>query len=146
MSLMLPRKALVVACSALLVFATGGVASAQMLPGGLPAFDATDPVQQLMLAGEANAVADYLGITTDQLQSELVGHSLADVAQQHGKSVADVTGVVVSTADQELDSAVSLGQLSSDKAAQYKAQAAFFAPFLVNSKDASALALQAVTA
>jgi hypothetical protein len=58
--------------------------------------------------------------------------------------VSEVTGVVVTSADQQLDAAVGQGQLSSDTAAQYKSQIALFAPFLVNSPQASAMALQAV--
>jgi hypothetical protein len=139
-----PKMAtLVVAWAAIHSVATGGVASAQVLPFGLPGLNPNDPVQQVMLAGEAGAVAQYLGVTTDQLQSELAGQSLAQVAGQHGKSVSDVTSVVVNTADQELDNAVSVGQLSADTASQYKSQIAMFAPFLVNSKEASAMALQA---
>jgi hypothetical protein len=135
--------AFVVAGATFLTVATGGVASAQGLPFGMPGLNPSDPVQQVMLAGEAVAVAQFLGITTDQLQSELAGHSLADVAKQHGKSVNDMTSVVVSTADQQLDAAVGLGQMPAETAAQYKSQIGFFAPFLVNSSDASAMALQA---
>ncbi|MBV9600527.1 MAG: hypothetical protein JOZ87_27260 [Chloroflexi bacterium] len=130
--------------AALLSVALGGVASAQTLPGGLPSLDGNDQLKQVVLAGEATAVAQFLGISTDQLQSELVGKSLAQVTQQHGKSVSDVTNVVVDSADQQLDAAVSQGQLSSDAAAQYRNQIGFFAPFLVNSPEASAMALQAV--
>jgi len=116
------------------------VASAQSLPGH-PAADG--PVQQQMLAGEASAVAQFLEISPEQLQSELAGHSLAHVTQQHGKSVADVTAVVVRAAHEQLDAAVSVGQLPGDEAARYKTQISLFAPLLVTSQEASALALQA---
>jgi hypothetical protein len=134
--------------SGLLLAATlgTGAALAQPLPIAPLADYAHDPVAQLMLAGEATAVANYLGISTDQLHAELVGHSLADVAQQHGKSVRDTTGVVVQTANQELDTAVANGDVSSSTAAGYRAQLAFLAPFLVNSADASAMALQVADA
>jgi len=117
-------------------------AAAQWLPGGLITPDPNDPVQQLMLAGEAGAVAQFLDISVDQLRGELTGHSLADVAQQHGKSVADATSVVVDAANRQLDSAVSAGQLSAGTASRYKFMIALFAPSLVNSEEASALALQ----
>ncbi|MBV9582174.1 MAG: hypothetical protein JO057_26625 [Chloroflexi bacterium] len=120
----------------------GGVASAQTLPG-LPSLDGNDQLQQVMLAGEANAVAQFLGISPAQLQSELAGKSLAQVAQQHGKSVSDLTDVVVDSADEQLDAAVGQGQIGSDAAAQYKNEIGFFAPFLVSSPEASAAALQA---
>jgi ABC-type sugar transport system substrate-binding protein len=140
------KNLVVSCCAALLVAASAsGVASAQTLPFGLATPNPNDPVVQIMLAGEAGAVAQFLGISTDQLATELNGHSLAQVAQAHGRSASDVTAVVVNTADGELDTAVSNGQLTSDTAAQYKAQIGLFAPFLVSSKDASALALQAAT-
>jgi hypothetical protein len=125
--------------AALLSVALSGVASAQTLPF----ISGNDQLQQTMLVGEADAVSEFLGISTTQLQTELAGQSLAQVARQHGKSVSDITKVVVNSADQQLDAAVSLGQVTSDTAAQYKSQIGFFAPFLVNSPDASAMALQA---
>ncbi len=144
MKLFRPTSVVAVACAALLSVALSGVASAQSLPIGLPSIDPSGQLQQVVLSGEADAVAQFLGISTTQLQSELAGHSLAQVAQQHGKSVSDVTSVVVNSADEQLDAAVSQGEVSSDTASQYKAQIALFAPFLVSSPDASAMALQAV--
>jgi hypothetical protein len=138
------RRVLAASCAALLIAGVAGGANAQTLgaSGDVPSGD--DPVAQMMLAGEASAVATFLGISPDQLQQELSGHSLAEVAQQHGKSAAEVTNVVVTTADQQLDTAVSQGQLSSQAAWGYKAEIAMLAPSLVSSADASALALQAV--
>jgi hypothetical protein len=144
MKLFRPTRFAALACAALMSLALSGVASAQSLPIGMPSIDPSGQLQQVVLAGEADAVAQFLGISTTQLQSELVGQSLAQVAQQHGKSVSDVTNVVVDSADQQLDAAVSQGQLSTDTASQYKSQIALFAPFLVNSPQASAMALQAV--
>ncbi len=101
---------------------------------------------QLMLASEANAVASYLDISIDQLQSELAGHSVADVTRQHGKSVSEVTNVMVQTANQQLDAAVASGAVPADAAIQYRVQLMLFAPTLVNSREASAFALQLATA
>src|SRR5262245_41316852 len=129
-----------IAAACLLLVTATSVASAQMLPGPNPG---DGPVQQQMLAAEAAAVAAFLDISPEQFQAELVGHSLVQVAEQHGKSANDVTAVVVGAAQQELDNAVSNGQLASDKAEQYKGQIAFLAPFLVRSPQASAAALQA---
>ena len=56
---------------------------------------------------------------------------------------SEVTKVVVSAAKQQLAVAVDEGQLAADTAAQYQAQLALFAPLLVNSPEATALALQA---
>ena len=133
---------LVVASAAILVAASGGVASAQSLPG-VPMPDPNGQVEQIMLAGEAEAVAQYLDIPTDQLRDELSGRSLAQVTRQHGKSVSEVTKVVVNSADQQLQAAVEQGQLEADTAARYRGQIALFAPLLVNSPEATALALQA---
>jgi hypothetical protein len=142
------KRLLLAVPSALLLAASlgAGAALAQPLPLGSIANYAQDPVAQVMLAGEASAVSDYLGISVDQLHAELVGHSLADVARQHGKSVSETTSVVVQTANQGLDAAVSDGDLPSDTAAGYRAQVRLFAPFLVNSPEASALALQVADA
>jgi hypothetical protein len=140
MNLFRLNKVLALGGAALLSVALSGVASAQTLPS----ITDNPQLQQTVLAGEADAVSQFLGISTTQLQSELAGQSLAQVARQHGKSVSDITNVVVNSADQQLDAAVSQGQVSSDTAAQYKSQIGFFAPFLVNSPDASAMALQAV--
>jgi hypothetical protein len=140
MQLLRSNKLVTLACAACLSIAAGsGVASAQTLPTITP----NDSLQQVVLAGEGSAVSEFLGISTDQLQSELAGHSLAQVAQQHGKSASELAKVVVDAADQQLDAAVSQGQVSGDTAAQYKSQLAFLAPFLVNSREASAMALQA---
>ncbi|MBV9356916.1 MAG: hypothetical protein JO023_15495 [Chloroflexi bacterium] len=139
------RRVLAAGCAALLIGGVAGSgANAQTadLPGDVPGGD--DPVAQMMLAGEAGAVANFLGISTDQLRQELTGRSLAEVAQQHGKSADEVTNVVVTTADQQLDTAVSQGQLSSQAAWGYRAEIGMVAPSLVRSADASALALQAV--
>jgi hypothetical protein len=140
MNLFRLNKVLALGGAALLSVAMSGVASAQTLP----TITDNPQLQQTVLAGEADAVSQFLGISTTQLQTELAGQSLAQVARQHGKSASDITSVVVNSADQQLDAAVSQGQLSSDTAAQYKSQIGFFAPFLVNSPDASAMALQAV--
>jgi hypothetical protein len=145
MNLFRPTSVVAVACATLLSVALSGVASAQGLPFGVPSIDPNGQLAQIVLAGEADAVAQYLSISTAQLQGELAGQSLAQLAQQHGKSVSGVTSVVVTSADQQLDAAVSQGQISGDTAEQYKQQIGFFAPFLVSSADASAMALQAVS-
>lgn len=142
------KRFLLAVPSALLLAASFGAGAAlaqPLLPPMASVADYVhDPVIQAMLAGEATAVADYLGIPADQLRAELVGHSLADVARQHGRSVSETTDVVVQAANQQLDAAVSAGELSSDTAAGYRGQIGLLAPFLVNSQDASAFALQVV--
>ena len=128
-------------CAAVMI-AASMVSVAQPLPFGLITPDRNDPVQLRMLSGEASAVSQYLGISTDQLRTELTGHSLADVAQMHGQSEDAITGVVVAAANSQLDAAVGAGDLSTGTANQYRAEIALFAPMLVRSADASAMALQ----
>jgi hypothetical protein len=50
--------------------------------------------------------AQAIGITPQQLRTELPGKSLAEVAQAHGKSSADIATVLKSAADQRIDQAV----------------------------------------
>lgn len=133
-----------VACTVMASVALSGVASAQGLPFGVPSIDPHGQLEQIVAAREAEAVAQSLGVSPTQLQTELAGQSLAQVAEQHGMSASDITDVVVSSADQQLDDAVSQGQLSTDTAEMYKSEVALLAPFLVRSPEASAMALQFV--
>ncbi|MDP9236123.1 MAG: hypothetical protein M3P30_01765 [Chloroflexota bacterium] len=58
--------------------------------------------------------ADFLGISTDQLATELHadGATLATVAGAHGKSRDDVKALITSTAKTQLDAAVANGDLT----------------------------------
>lgn len=58
--------------------------------------------------------ADFLGISTDQLKTELSadGATLAKVAEAHGKSRDDVKAFITSTAKTQLDAAVANGDLT----------------------------------
>jgi hypothetical protein len=63
--------------------------------------------------GKIDAAADYLGLTEAQLHSELEsGKSLAQVAQEHGKSVDGLVDALVAAAKKDLDSAVAAGRLT----------------------------------
>jgi hypothetical protein len=53
------------------------------------------------------AAADAIGISVQQLRSELPGKSLADVAQAHGKTGADVASALKNEANQQIDSRIS---------------------------------------
>jgi hypothetical protein len=76
-------------------------------------------------------VAQLLGISIDQLQQELVGHSLAQVAANHGKSADDVTKVLLDTADSQIDQAVTIGLMAADDGASLKSGIAMVTPALV---------------
>src|SRR4051794_34946211 len=70
-------------------------------------------------AGAAKAAATYIGISLDQLRTELkAGKSLADVAAAHGKTVAGLEAAIVADAKTHLDAAVAAGKLTADEAAQ----------------------------
>ena len=70
------------------------------------------------------SVADALGITTDQLRTELQsGKSLADVATAHGKTTQDVVDALVKEATTRLDAEVTAGRLTRAQADQMLATA-----------------------
>jgi hypothetical protein len=63
--------------------------------------------------GDLDAAASYLGLTEDQLRTELQsGKTLADVAKAQGKSVDGFVDALVAAAKQHLDEAVSGGRLT----------------------------------
>ena len=67
--------------------------------------------------GRFEAAADYIGITEAQLRTELEsGKTLAQVAQDHGKSVDGLVDALVANAKEKLDSAVSAGRLTKTQA------------------------------
>ena len=69
-----------------------------------------------MMGADANTVASTLGITTQQLQSELSsGKALKDVISAHGKTVDDVVNALVAQAKTKLDAQVTAGKLAADQ-------------------------------
>jgi hypothetical protein len=63
--------------------------------------------------GPLKAAADYLGLTGDQLRTELeAGKTLAQVAQAHGKSVQGLKDAIVAGAKADLDAAVAAGRIT----------------------------------
>jgi len=69
--------------------------------------------------GGLDAAATYLGLTEDELRSELDnGKSLADVAKAHGKTVDGLVQALVTDAKQHLDEAVADGHLTKAEEAQ----------------------------
>jgi polyhydroxyalkanoate synthesis regulator phasin len=69
-----------------------------------------------------SAAAQAIGIPVPQLQQELPGKSLSEVAQAHGKNAADVATALKNAAHQRLDQEVTSGRLTADQATQQKAQ------------------------
>jgi polyhydroxyalkanoate synthesis regulator phasin len=72
--------------------------------------------------GELNAAATAIGITPQQLHTELAGKSLAQVAQAHGKTAADVATALKNAAHARIDQAVTAGRLTADQATTQKTQ------------------------
>jgi len=72
---------------------------------------------------ELDAAATAIGITPEQLRTELPGKSLAQVAQAHGKNATDVATALKNAAHQRIDQAVTSGKLTADQANPQKQQA-----------------------
>jgi hypothetical protein len=71
---------------------------------------------------ELNTAAQAIGITVDQLRSELPGKSLSQVAQAHGKNPNDVATALKNAFHQRIDQAVAAGRLTADQGNQAKQQ------------------------
>lgn len=68
------------------------------------------------VGGLLDAAATYLGLTDDQLQTQLEsGKSLADVATAQGKSVDGLKQAIIAAVQSKLDQAVKDGRLTSDQ-------------------------------
>ncbi|HKC22116.1 MAG TPA: hypothetical protein VKB64_06340 [Gaiellaceae bacterium] len=67
--------------------------------------------------GKLDAAASYIGISEDQLRSELEsGKTLAQVAQAHGKSADGLVNALVAEAKKHVDAAVKAGRLTQAQA------------------------------
>jgi hypothetical protein len=62
--------------------------------------------------------AQAIGITPQQLRTELPGKSLAQVAQAHGKNPADIATGLKNAANQRINQEVTAGKLTADQAGQ----------------------------
>jgi hypothetical protein len=71
---------------------------------------------------DSAAVATAIGIPADQLRTELQGKSLAQVAQAHGKTAADVAAALKNAAHTRIDQAVTAGRVTAADAATQKTQ------------------------
>jgi hypothetical protein len=70
-----------------------------------------------MLGGTLDAAAKYLGLTEDQLQTQLEsGKSLADIAKAQGKSVDGLKQALTADLKTKLDQAVKDGRLTQSQA------------------------------
>jgi ribosomal protein S20 len=86
-----------------------------------------------ILKDAANAAAKEIGVSVADLkQARKDGKSIAQVAQDHNKSVDDVVNAVVKQATSDIDQAVKDGKLDSKKADQIKQKLPDRAKKLVN--------------
>jgi hypothetical protein len=128
-----PRRRIVVAMtSAALVIGVGtGVATAAHKnvskagansgqgPGGPPG---------------AAAIATYLGLTNDQIRTQLAsGKTLAQIATAQGKTVSGLEDAIVADAKTHLDAAVTAGKLTADQESTMLARLKSHVDELVNS-------------
>jgi hypothetical protein len=68
------------------------------------------------LGGNLSAVATYLGLSTDQIQTDLQnGQTLAQIATGQGKTADGLVSAVVAAEKTNLDQAVSDGKLTADQ-------------------------------
>ena len=74
--------------------------------------------------GHLDAAASYLGMTEDELRTQLEsGKSLADVAKSKGKSVDGLVSALVADEKKELDAAVQSGRITQAQADAFLANA-----------------------
>jgi len=65
---------------------------------------------------DLQVAADYLGVTTDELRSELEsGKTMAAIAKEKGKSVDGLVNALYNAEKKELDQAVADGRLTKDQ-------------------------------
>jgi hypothetical protein len=84
---------------------------------------------------DLGAVAQVLGITTDQLKTDLeAGQSIADIAKAQNVDVAKVVQAIVDAANAKLDEAVQSGKLTQDQADKIKADETQRITDMVNGK------------
>ena len=75
-----------------------------------------------MIRQGLDVAAQAIGVTPEQLRTELAGKSLAQVAQAHGKTGADVATALKNAAHTRIDQEVTSGRLTAAEATQQKQQ------------------------
>lgn len=78
-------------------------------------------VNHAVAYGALEAAAKAIGITEEQLDAELPGKSLAQVAQAHNVDVAVVKAAMIANASARVDANVAAGKTTAEKAAARKA-------------------------
>jgi len=129
----LKRLAVGLAGSALIVGLSAATTSAQSVSREQwDAFAAQQPLlSQMLLAHEASAVAKLLGVSVPQLQQEVLGRTLADVAADHGHTADEVIKVMEDTANSYVAMAAMFGMVSSSSRDALQAQIDGLVPALL---------------
>jgi hypothetical protein len=92
--------------------AEGDELKSRIEAGGLPFLGGHGFAHRGFLRG-LGVAASYLGVPTDELRTELEsGKTLAQIAQEQGKSVDGLIGALVDGAKQRLEAAVSAGRIT----------------------------------
>jgi hypothetical protein len=102
------------------VLATAGVAAALAAAGAVAANPSAQAAPNRATAAKVHKLVvrahvlraglKYIGVTGQQLRQELPGHSLAQVAVAHGKTVAGLEAAMLAAAKKPLDKAVAAGK------------------------------------
>ena len=80
------------------------------------------------------AVASYLGLTADQIQTQLkAGQTLAEIAVAQGKTAAGLEAAIVADATTHLDAAVASGKLTAAQESSMLAELSSHVDAMVNS-------------
>jgi hypothetical protein len=95
--------------------AQGDALKARIRSGSVPFFG-FGPGGPHHFGEDLQVAADYLGLTTDQLRSQLEsGKTMAAIAKENGKSVDGLVNALYNAEKKELDQAVSDGKLTKDQ-------------------------------
>jgi hypothetical protein len=87
------------------------------------------------IRGAVKAAATYLGLTTEQIRTQLKsGKSLAEIATAQGKSVDGLKAAIVADAKATIAKLVSSGKLSAERGQRYLAQIQKNVDRIVNAK------------
>jgi hypothetical protein len=74
------------------------------------------------LGAEAQAVAGLFKESPQDLRAELPGHTLAELAANHGVKVDDLVSTIVQTANEQIDKSAQNRNISADRLGQLKQQ------------------------
>jgi uncharacterized protein YidB (DUF937 family) len=93
-------------------------------PGDFPGFSGTPEApggfgRFLGLGGNNEALAEFLGVSTDELADRLAEDSLAEIAGENGVSREDLVEFLVAQAEANIDQAVADGTLTQENADQF---------------------------